>query len=126
MPYFLIFIGAGFGGVMRYLVSTNAQAMTDGWSFPIGTLAVNVIGCLLIGFLGEMAQMRAAFPPEARLFIFVGVLGGFTTFSSFGYETMQLLRDSQLMLAAANVVAQMVAGLFSVWLGLMVARLIFG
>lgn len=126
MIYLLIFVGAGLGGVLRYLVSTNTQALLGGLIFPVGTLAVNVIGCLLIGFLGELAQARAAVTPEMRMFIFVGILGGFTTFSSFGYETVQLVRDSELLLASLNVLAQMALGLAAVSLGVLVGRLIFG
>lgn len=122
MQYLLIFIGAGIGGICRFLMSTMLQQLAGGWIFPVGTFSVNMLGCLLIGALGQLSESRAMFPPEARAFIFVGLLGGFTTFSSFGYETVQLLRDGQYWYAAANAVLQVVVGLIFVWLGYIVAR----
>jgi CrcB protein len=76
-----------------------------------------VVGCLLIGFLAGMAESRAAFTPEIRLFIFVGILGGFTTFSSFALETFALARDTQTVAALANIGLQLALGLGAVWIG---------
>ena len=91
---------------------------TPRWpGFPFGTLAVNLLGCLLIGLGAGLADARQAFTPEARLFVFVGLLGGFTTFSSFGYETIALLRDHELLRAGLNVGLNVFAGLALVWLG---------
>jgi CrcB protein len=118
-----IFIGAGLGGMARYLLSTTVHRLSNDWIFPLGTLAVNMLGCLLIGLLAQISEARGLFSSEARLFIFVGVLGGFTTFSSFGYETFQLLRDGQYWYAACNAVLQVVIGLTLVWLGYVLGRL---
>ncbi len=94
-------------------------------AFPFGTLAVNVIGCLCIGFLSELAESRSLFSTDARAFLVVGILGGFTTFSAFGNETMNLLRDGETALALANIGAQVALSLGAVWLGYTLAHLIW-
>lgn len=86
-------------------------------TFPYGTLLVNLLGCLTIGLLAGLAESRQLFGPEFRMFVFIGVLGSFTTFSTFGYETFAMLRDADYMRAAANVGAQIIIGLTLVWLG---------
>ena len=123
----ILLVGAGgfIGSVLRYLVSGWVQQTTKSASFPFGTLAVNVIGCFIFGFLAQLAEARGVFTSEARLFIFVGILGGFTTFSSFGNETLNLARDSQMMNALANVGANVIIGLLAVWLGRTVSYLIW-
>ena len=121
----LIGIGGFIGSVFRYLASGYVQQATKSVGFPYGTLAVNVVGCFVIGFLTQLAEGRGIFTSEARAFIFVGILGGFTTFSSFGNETLNLARDSQMMSALANVGANVVIGLFAVWLGRTVSYMIW-
>ncbi len=122
---FLVGIGGFIGSVMRYLASGYVQQATKSVGFPYGTLAVNVVGCFVIGFLAQLAEGRGVFTSEARAFVFVGILGGFTTFSSFGNETLNLARDSQMMGALANVSANVVIGLFAVWLGRTVSYMIW-
>lgn len=124
MSYFIVFIGAGIGGVLRFLMSPAVQRMHNGWAFPIGTFSVNMLGCLLIGILGQLAETKGIFQEDTRLFLFVGLLGGFTTFSSFGYETFQLLRDGNIVYAAANAGLQVALGLLAVWLGWIMGRLL--
>ena len=123
----ILLIGAGgfIGSVLRYLVSGWAQQAAKSVGFPYGTLAVNVIGCFIIGFLAQLAESRGVFTSESRLFVFVGILGGFTTFSSFGNETLNLARDAQMMSALANIGANVFVGLFAVWLGRTVSYLIW-
>ena len=121
----LVGIGGFIGSVLRYLASGYVQQSTKSIDFPYGTLAVNVIGCFIIGFLAQLVEERGVFTSEARSFVFVGVLGGFTTFSSFGNETLNLARDSQMMNAFANVGANVILGLFAVWLGRTVSYLIW-
>lgn len=82
---------------------------------------VNVIGCFFIGFFSELAEGRGLFSPDARAFLIVGILGGFTTFSTFGNETMNLVRDGQWILALLNVGGQVLLGLGGVWLGYILA-----
>ena len=91
----LVGVGSFVGGVLRYGLSTWVHRALDNPWFPYETLAVNGSGCLVIGFLAGLAESRAAITPEARLFLFVGILGGFTTFSSFALETFSLARDTQ-------------------------------
>ncbi len=121
----LIGIGGFIGSVMRYLASGYVQQASKSIDFPYGTLAVNLIGCFIIGFLSQLAESRGVFTNQSRLFTFTGFLGGFTTFSSFGNETINLARDSQMMNALANVGANVVVGLFAVWLGRTVSYLIW-
>ena len=121
----LVGIGGFIGSVLRYLASGYVQTMTRSVEFPYGTLAVNLVGCFIIGFLAELADARGVFSAESRAFVFIGGLGGFTTFSSFGNETMNLLRDGEMIPAFANVGAHLVLGLSAVWLGHTVAHLIW-
>ena len=124
MSYLLVFLGAGIGGVLRYLMSPGVQRLCNNWTFPIGTFSVNMLGCFIIGLLGQLAESKGLFQSEARLFMFVGVLGGFTTFSSFGFETFQLIRDGEFVYACLNAVLQVLLGLLLVYLGWVLGRLI--
>lgn len=121
----LVGLGGFLGSVLRYLASGWVQDWTGRDDFPLGTLAVNVVGCLVIGLLSQLADARGAFSPEYRAFVFVGILGGFTTFSSFGNETLSLWRDRQTWLALVNITAQLVLGLGAVWLGRVLGHLIW-
>ncbi len=122
----IIFVGLGsfLGGALRYLLSTWVHRFLDNPWFPYGTLVVNVTGCLVIGFLAGLADERSVFTAEARLFVFIGILGGFTTFSSFALETFALARNTQMVGAATNVALQVMLGLVSVWCGNILARLV--
>ena len=115
----LLMVGAGgcIGSVLRYLISGWVQTLSGGSSFPFGTLGVNVGGCLVIGFLGRWTESLETFSQDARLFLFLGLLGGFTTFSTFGYENWALLSDREWGLAGANVLLSNLLGLTAVWLG---------
>jgi fluoride exporter len=121
----LVGFGGFIGSVLRYFASGYVQQSTKSIDFPYGTLVVNVVGCFIIGFLAQLAEDRGVFTSESRLFVFTGFLGGFTTFSSFGNETLNLARDSQMLNAFANVGANVILGLFAVWLGRTVAYLIW-
>lgn len=113
---FLLFIGSGLGGVLRYALAGGVQKMANG-GFPLGTLAVNVIGCLLIGFLTAALSGRVLLQEEYRIALLVGLLGGFTTFSTFGLETFTLLNDGQTVRALWNIAVSVSAGLAAVWIG---------
>ncbi len=118
----LLLVGAGgfLGSVIRALVSNFVQQNSQS-RFPFGTLAVNVMGCFVIGFLSQLGEAREVFSAETRAFIFVGILGGFTTYSSFGNETINLWRGGDALWALANVALQLFIGLSAVWLGRIVA-----
>jgi CrcB protein len=123
--FFLIFLGAGLGGVLRYVVGGGVQALT-GESFPSGTLVVNLLGCLAIGFLGAAFAGPVLIREDYRTAILVGVLGGFTTFSTFGRETFSLAADREMLFAALNLLLSNGLGLAAVWLGTRVAQRIYG
>lgn len=112
----LVGVGGGLGAMARYLLSRWVQTQA-GPAFPLGTLAVNLIGCLVIGVLSQLADARNAFTPQSRAFFFAGILGGFTTFSSFASETLILSRADQHLLAVLNVLLHIALGLAAVWLG---------
>jgi CrcB protein len=121
----LIGFGGFLGSLLRYVFSGYVQRILQSAEFPYGTIAVNIAGCLMIGFLSQLVESRGAFASEIRAFLFIGFLGGFTTFSTFGNETMNLFRDRENMLALANVVVQVLCGLGAVWLGRTLAYLIW-
>jgi fluoride exporter len=120
-----LLVGAGgfVGAIARYLAGHAVYRVTTS-SFPWATFLVNATGCFAIGFLAVVADEHAAIGPEARLFWIAGVLGGYTTFSSFGYETILLARAGDYPLAAANALGQVAVGLFAVWAGASLARAI--
>ncbi len=113
----LIGVGGFLGSVARYLLSGTVQVLLRSETFPFGTLAVNVLGCFVVGLVSYLADSRGAFTADTRAFIVVGVLGGFTTFSAFGNETINLVRDAELGLALTNVLAHMLVALGAVWAG---------
>ena len=121
----LIFLAAGLGGVLRYGLSGAAQAIF-GETFPTGTLIVNVVGCLAVGFLSAAFAGPVLLREEYRVAIIIGLLGGFTTFSAFGRETLALAADRQYFLAGLNVILSIGLGLFAAWLGTRVAERIYG
>jgi CrcB protein len=119
----LVALGGAFGSVARYKMSGWVLQHTLDWKFPAGTFAVNVAGCLLAGVLAGLAEKHDLLSAEARLLLFTGILGGFTTFSAFGLETMFLIRRGDVLIAASNVVLSVLAGLLALWLGLGMASL---
>ena len=113
----LIGVGGFFGSVARYLASGLAQDISRSATFPWGTLAVNVTGCLLIGVVAQLAESRGFLGDGGRTLVMVGFLGGFTTFSTFGNETFILLRDGQPLLSFGNAAGHLAACLAAVWIG---------
>lgn len=111
MTFFYIALGGALGSVARYSLSGYSnQAFGDG-RFPIGTLMVNLVGCLLVGILAGLGERHQLFSHDARFFIFTGIMGGFTTFSAFGLETIMLLRRGDLTLALVYVACSVLLGL---------------
>lgn len=123
---FLAGIGGFIGSSLRYGMTGYVQQWSRSIDFPYGTLAVNLIGCFLIGFLSQLAESRGVFTAESRTFVFIGILGGFTTFSAFGNETMNLWRDGENTLAMANMAAHLILGLGAVWASRALAYQIWG
>jgi CrcB protein len=113
----LLIIGAGgfIGAVLRYLTGIGIHRLLNTYAFPYGTLAVNVLGCAVIGLLAGLAASRGIMGPELRTFLFIGLLGGFTTFSTFGFETLMLGDGGRLGLALVNVLANVGLGLGAAW-----------
>lgn len=121
----ILYVGLGgfIGAIARYLFSGIVHKIWDQSLFPIGTLSVNLLGCVLVGFLSGLAISRQFFSPEARLFVLVGFLGSLTTFSTFAYETFALSLDADFSKALLNIGLQIFFGLFAVWIGYDVAKL---
>ena len=124
-PFFLIFLAGGCGSLMRYTVAGCAQRLSAG-TFPFGTLTVNVIGCAAIGFLAPLLTGPVLIREEYRLAILVGLLGGFTTFSTYGWETIGLADDGQRWLAVVNILASNLLGLAAAWAAARLATTIYG
>jgi CrcB protein len=119
----LIGLGGFVGAVSRYAVGGVVQNISSSIAFPYGTIVVNVIGCFLIGSLAYLADTRSLFSAGTRMFLFIGVLGAFTTFSTFANETLELLRDDKQGLALLNIVLHfmlcigaVVVGRYASWL----------
>jgi CrcB protein len=110
-------LGGAAGSVARYLLSGFVLHHTLDWRFPLGTFLVNVVGCLVAGLLGGLVVKHDLFSADTRLFLFAGVLGGFTTFSAFGLETFYLLRRGEVLVAGGYVASSVLVGLFVLWLG---------
>jgi fluoride exporter len=123
----LLIIGAGgfIGAICRYLFSGWVQTLTRVVTFPYGTLAVNVLGCFIIGILSYLSYTRSFFTPEARLFLIIGFLGAFTTFSSFSNETLALLRSGEWLKGLLNIGLSNLFCLAAVWMGYSVSNLLW-
>jgi len=116
----LIAIGGAVGSVCRYLV-TSAVLRALGTLFPAGTFAVNVIGCFAFGLITGLAQERVNLTPDMRALLLAGVLGGFTTFSSYMNESVVLVRQGQFLWAGLNLGGQVVTGFVAFWIAFSVA-----
>ena len=119
--YLAVVIGGGAGALARY-VAASAIMTRFGGKFPLGTLVINVTGSFLIGFLMTMLTERFQIDPRWRLLLVVGFLGGYTTFSSFEWETYTAVRDGGLRTGMLNIVSSIMLGYIAVWLGVMLAR----
>jgi len=118
-------IGGFLGAILRYLISGLVQALAPASTFPYGTLAVNVTGCFAVGVLSQLLEAHGTFGPAGRAFLFVGLLGGYTTFSTFGNETANLALDGQRLGAWLNVGAHVLVALGAVWLGRLAAQTVW-
>lgn len=119
-------VGAGgfAGSICRYIISDMSYRFFSTPYFPYGTLTVNTVGCLLIGLLGGLVETRPIFSPEIQTFIIIGFLGGFTTFSTFGYEIFTFARQGLFIQAFINLFVHLFLGFGAVWLGFSMSKLI--
>jgi CrcB protein len=122
MTFLVVFLGGGAGALSRYLMSLWVGSLWDG-SFPLGTFLINLIGCFLIGFLGGLSE-RLTIEPNVRLLLQTGFLGGFTTFSSFGLESFQLLRKGEGWVASGYVLGSNLIGIVLVVAGFFASKAI--
>ena len=120
----LLAVGCGgfVGAVARWGLSSWVQRLAGG-GFPMGTFAANMLGCLFIGVVFALVDARPEWPQHVRLFLMVGLLGAFTTFSTFGHETLDLIRDGAWVLALLNVLGSATVGLLAVLVGRAIGRL---
>ena len=115
----LLWVGMGgfLGSSLRYALGGLVSRLMQNSTFPYATLVVNVLGCLGIGILAGLAETKQVLGPEMRLFLLVGLLGGFTTFSTFGNETYMLMRNAESQKAFASVLLHLLAGIGAAWVG---------
>jgi fluoride exporter len=121
MTYLAVAVGGAVGAVLRYGLTGWLHTLS-GWVFPIGTLAVNLLGSLIIGAVMELSAGRYLFSPEARLLLVTGFCGGLTTFSTFSFETVALLEEQQWAAAAGNVALNVGLCIAATYLGALAAR----
>lgn len=122
---FIIAAGGAVGAMLRFVVSNGVYAVV-GRSFPYGTLTVNVLGSLLMGIFYVLLVERVAFAVEWRAFLMIGVLGAFTTFSTFSIETMLLIESGDMMRALVNMLGSVVLCVMATWVGVVGFRQIYG
>lgn len=121
MLYLIVFIGAGIGGALRHVVNVGAAKLL-GYGFPFGTFIVNVAGSFAMGLLAGFFAYRAGIPQHVRLFLTTGILGGFTTFSTFSLDAALLIERHSYGAAAGYIVGSVAAGLSALFFGLAVFR----
>ncbi len=121
--YFLVFLGGGIGAVSRYGLSGMVQRLS-GSIFPIGTMSVNVLGSLFIGLTISLSDRFMVITPNIRIFLTIGILGGFTTFSTFSYETIALMHGGEIITAGINVFVTVLCCLAGAWAGIMLGKII--
>ncbi len=121
VKYLIILIGGGTGSLARYLAGT-AISSRFGTRFPVGTMVVNVTGCFLVGLVMTLLTERLPLHPYWRLALVVGFLGGYTTFSSFEWETFSAVREGGFWIGLGNVAGSVILGYAAVWLGALLAR----
>ena len=121
----IVGLGGFIGSIARFKLGGFVLHRTEAWNFPVSTFTVNLIGCFVIGALAGLVERHDFFSPATRLFLFAGLLGGFTTFSAFAYENVFLLRRGFINIASLYAVLSVVGGVAAVWLGLRVIDLIW-
>ena len=120
--YVLVFVGGGLGAAARYWLSGWVPGKIES-DLPLDTLAVNILGCFLIGLLMSAFEGRFLTQPSMRVFLTIGILGGFTTFSTFSFETVALMRDGEVLFATLNIVVSIVTCIGGTAMGMYIGRL---
>jgi len=122
----LLVIGMGgfVGATLRFIISTHVQQLNKGFFFPWGTLTVNLLGCLIIGLLLQLNESWQVFSPEVKNFIFIGLLGSLTTYSTFSNDAFNLLIEHRYMVSMVYMTSQLFLGLFAVLLGRLMTQFI--
>ncbi|MBF0291169.1 MAG: fluoride efflux transporter CrcB [Nitrospinae bacterium] len=121
--YLAVAFGGALGSMARYFAAGSVYERL-GTGFPYGTLAVNVAGCFLIGLIMELTESRFTINPQFKIFLTIGVLGGFTTFSTFSFETLALARDGLMLKAGANAFGSLFTCLMATWVGMVAGRIV--
>jgi CrcB protein len=122
LNYLLVFVGGGLGASARYWLSGWIPGKIES-DLPVGTLAVNILGCLLIGLIMSAFEDRFLAQPSIRVFLTIGILGGFTTFSTFSFETVALIRDGEALFATLNILVSIVTCVGGTAVGMYIGRL---
>jgi len=122
VTYLLVAAGGAIGATTRYLVADLVHRFASPY-FPWGTFVVNVTGCFVFGLIAAAGEAFGFLGPLTRAFVLVGILGGYTTFSSFTYETAALMRDAEMPAAIGNIVGQVVVGLLAFWMATLLVQI---
>lgn len=120
----LLLVGAGgfLGSALRFSVYAGVNRWLPQFGLPLGTMTVNIFGCLAIGYVGGLLELRNSLDPSTALFLMAGLLGGFTTFSAYAFEALTLSQNGMIFKAATLILLQVVFGLLAAWLGFQLAR----
>jgi len=121
----IIGLGGFAGAVLRYSLNGFIQNATNNLSFPYGTLVINLVGCILMGAFSELVESFGFFSAETRSFLFIGLLGAFTTFSTFGNESVNLLREGSHWLSFLNISLHILLGLGAIGLGRLIVTILW-
>mgnify|MGYP000896182615 CR=1 FL=1 len=121
----IIGLGGFAGAVLRYSLNGLIQNATNNFSFPYGTLVINLVGCILMGAFSELVESFGFFSAETRSFLFIGLLGAFTTFSTFGNESVNLLREGNHWLSFINIGLHILLGLGAIGLGRLIVTILW-
>ena len=124
MQKWVLLLAGGLIGTAGQYALTGTVHRWFGTAFPYGTLAVNTVGCLAVGFFGTLADQKLMLSSEARVFWMIGLLGAFTTFSALIYESWRLIQDGKILLASTNMLGSLVLGLAALWLGHLMASVL--
>ena len=124
-PLILVAMGGAIGSMARYGVSSLVVKQVNPVNFPWGTFSVNILGCMLAGVFLLVAESMQSISQEARLFVVTGLLGGFTTFSAFGIETLGLLRRGEMLIAISYASLSIIVGVLAMWLSYSLLKVMF-